>query len=158
MTSIQDLMNAIANMEGYNVSGSIAQRYNNPGNLRYAPTQSGTASTASGNFATFNDSNQGWSALQDYINNNSNMSLRDFIYQYAPPTENNTSNYLNYVADQMGVSNVDQSLGAIFGMGSSDTNNSVDYTSGSVGGVDPTTLVVVAGIVGIGLIASFMKG
>lgn len=163
MANIQDLMNAISNMEGFNVSGSIAQRNNNPGNLRYAPTQIGSENTASGTFASFSDPNSGWSALQDYINNNSGMSLRDFIYKYAPPTENDTSNYLNYVAGQLGVSNVDQSIGSIFGnsqVPNSDISNSLDTMASNFGSgidlTDPTTLGVIA-IVGIGLVASFMR-
>ena len=75
MANIQDLMNAISQMEGYSVGGSIANRYNNPGNLRSAPTQSGTASTASGNFAVFNTPQDGWNALANYIQSPSNSNL-----------------------------------------------------------------------------------
>jgi hypothetical protein len=160
MATIQDLMNAIAQMEGYNVPGSIAQRYNNPGNLRYAPTESGSANTASGTFATFDTPQDGYAALQSYIESkaSSGMSFRDFIYMYAPPTENNTSNYLNFVTGQLGVG-ADDSLASLVNGGGSgggfditdtsgDTGSLVsDYVSSAIQGIDPVTLGVIGAIV-----------
>src|SRR6516164_5982560 len=99
MASIQDLMSSIAQMEGFNTSGTIANRNNNPGNLRYSPLQIGQEDTVNGKFATFASAQDGWAALQSYIEGRANtgVSLRDFTYTYAPPSENDTSNYLNYL-------------------------------------------------------------
>ena len=154
MSSVQDLMNAIANMEGFNVSGSIANRFNNPGNMRYSPLQSGSQVTASGTFATFASPSEGWAALQSYIESNAGLSLRDFIYKYAPPNENNTGNYLDYVASSLGVS-ADNTISDIF---SSGISNDTSYSSSSfdmsslLGNMDSTTQVIV-GVIGVGLIA-----
>jgi len=166
MATIQELMNSIAQMEGFNTPGTIAQRYNNPGNLRYAPTQNGSASTASGTFATFATPEDGWAALQSYIEGKaaSGMDLRNFIYMYAPPTENNTSNYLNFVSGQLGAS-PDSSLADIFGGsggsnilaggGGSGGGGSLDFTSigDAIAGVDP----MVVGLVGIGVVGLLMQ-
>ena|ERR1700693_2893249 len=124
--AIQDLMNSIAQMEGFNTPGTIAQRNNNPGNLRYAPTQIGSENTVNGTFATFATPQDGYSALQSYIQNkaSSGDTLRSFIYTYAPPSENNTSNYLNYLSGQLGVG-ADASLSEVLGGSSMGTGNSL---------------------------------
>ncbi len=84
---------AIARMEGYFIPGTIAERNNNPGNLRRwgsLPTESG--------FAKFPDHIQGWNALmrQVHLNIGRNLSLNEFfagkpgIYPgYAPASDNN---------------------------------------------------------------------
>jgi hypothetical protein len=128
--TVTDLMNSIAKMEGYNVSGSIAQRNNNPGNLRSGVGQVGSENTVSGTFATFATPADGWAALHNQIDIQAGQgqTLRDFIYQYAPPSENNTSSYLNVLVADLGVS-ADSSLSDL-GMGVS--NASVVDSSGSV--------------------------
>jgi hypothetical protein len=158
MASIQDLMNSIAQMEGFNVSGSVSARNNNPGNLRYAPTQIGSEQTVNGTFATFATAQDGWNALADYINSNSGLTLRDFTYKYAPPTENQTSNYLNFLTSKLGVS-ADATVGDIVGSGSG-TNLGSDFgvsslftnllsntdgtgQGGTILGMDSNTMVVV---------------
>src|ERR1035437_499061 len=105
MATVTDLMNSIAQMEGWNVSGSIAQRNNNPGNLRSGVNQIGSENTVSGTFATFATPADGWAALQNQIDKQAGQgqTVRDFIYQYAPPSENNTSNYLNSLVADLGV-------------------------------------------------------
>lgn len=155
MSTIQDLMNSIANMEGFNVSGSIANRYNNPGNLRYAPTQSGSANTASGQFATFATPQDGWNALQSYIENNaaSGMDLQSFIYKYAPPTENNTSGYLNTVSSQLGVDPSISLSDLINGTSNNSDSNSSSVDLSSITGLDSTTLGVIGAIALVGLIS-----
>lgn len=163
--SVQDLMNAIAQMEGYNKPGTIANRNNNPGNLRWASTQIGQESTVNGKYATFATPQDGWAALQSYIQNNQNLSLRDFITKYAPPSENDTSNYLNWLVSQVGVG-ADTPVSSLFGGGSSNVSSgsvgsdtSSNYSSSDVGTYNaPTDLTsVVSGIdwtvVGIGAIA-----
>ena len=148
-------MNSIANMEGFNVSGSIANRYNNPGNLRYAPTQSGSANTASGQFATFATPQDGWNALQSYIENNaaSGMDLQSFIYKYAPPTENNTSGYLNTVSSQLGVDPSISLSDLINGTSNNSDSNSSSVDLSSITGLDSTTLGVIGAIALVGLIS-----
>ena len=100
MATIQDLANYIMQMEGYNITGSLAQRNNNPGNLRWASTQTGT----NAGYATFASPQDGYNALIAYIQANMNLTLGNFINKYAPPTENNTSAYTSFVANGLNLS------------------------------------------------------
>ena len=99
----------IAQMEGYSVAGSLAQRNNNPGNLRDRPAQYGPwpgQTGTSGGFAVFESPEAGWNALDIQIRSDANrgLTLQQFIYKYAPPSENDSANYLNFVARNLGVS------------------------------------------------------
>src|ERR1035437_3431962 len=153
MATTQQLANSIATMEGFNTSGTIAQRNNNPGNLRYAANQVGTENTVNGTFATFATPQDGWDALTNYINNNSGMTLRDFIYKYAPPSENNSSSYLSYISGQLGIG-VEETLGSVLNGSSGVSQDWVDTTGSSLNvsdylsnigaGLDSTTLIALA--------------
>lgn len=103
MATIQDLANAISKMEGWSVPNSLAQRNNNPGNLRYVG-QSG-ATIGQGGFAAFPTPDAGMQALIDQINLDASRgaTLSSFINKFAPPSENNTTDYLSYVSSQTGV-------------------------------------------------------
>lgn len=105
MASIQDLMNYIANMEGFNTSGTLADRNNNPGNLKYVG-QAGAIGQDSRGFAIFDSVESGWNALQRQIQLDASrgLTLREFTYKYAPPSENNTTNYLSYLTGNLGLS------------------------------------------------------
>src|ERR1035437_5315208 len=163
MATVQDLMNSIAQFEGYNVPGSIASRNNNPGNLRSGVNQIGSENTVSGTFATFASPADGWAALQAQIDRQAGQgqTLRDFIYQYAPPTENNTSSYLNNLVSSLGVgadsslSDLGGSNGSVVG-GTGDFSSVVSDISNIAGGsgIDWTTVGLVA--VGVGLVMAVM--
>lgn len=98
----QTLAEYIARMEGYQVAGSLAQRNNNPGNLRAGAGQVGTAN----GFAVFATPEAGWAALdrQIALDAGRGLTLQQFIYKYAPPSENNSAAYLDFVAKNLGVS------------------------------------------------------
>lgn len=151
MASIQDLANSIATFEGFYVPGSIANRNNNPGNLRYAANQIGQENTVNGKFATFATPEEGWAALQSHITTkaNSGQTLREFLYQYAPPTENNTSGYLNYVSGQLGVS-ADTGLADIVGSVSDSNSSDLNILGGDAEGLG----VVLA--VGVGALMAYI--
>lgn len=101
--SPQSVAASISQMEGYNVAGSLAQRNNNPGNLRFVG-QAG-AVQGQGGFAAFPTPEAGQQALLDQINLDASrgMTLTQFVNSYAPPSENDTSNYLNFVSSQTGI-------------------------------------------------------
>lgn len=103
MSLTDTLAQSIATMEGFFQLGTLAQRNNNPGNLRAGAGQTGTDANG---FAVFPDANTGWAALYNQISLDSGrgLNLSQFINKYAPPSENNTSNYLNYLTGQLGVS------------------------------------------------------
>ena len=70
----------------------------NPGNLRFANQKAATGEDDRG-FAIFPSEGKGWQALYNQINldKTRDMSLKDFIYKYAPPSENDTGSYLSNV-------------------------------------------------------------
>jgi hypothetical protein len=106
--SVSSLASAIAQMEGYNTPGTLAQRNNNPGNLRSGPGQVGT----SGGFAVFATPDDGWAALDNQIQVNAGrgLTLNEFfagkpgVYPgYAPSADaNNPAAYAAFVASQTG--------------------------------------------------------
>jgi hypothetical protein len=158
MTTVQQLANSIAQMEGWNTPGTIANRNNNPGNLRYAANQVGQENTVNGKFATFATPQDGWDALTNYINSNSGMTLRDFTYKYAPPVENDTSNFLNYLSGQTGIG-PDQQLAGVLGgsdslVSASDSWDVSSYFSDISTGLDTTSILTVVGIALVGLVVS----
>jgi hypothetical protein len=102
MSLVQDIAAALAQFEGYNTPGTLAQRNNNPGNLRSGIGQTGTDN----GYAVFATADDGWNALynqiQLYISRG--LNLQQMIYTYAPPSDNNpTNNYLNFVAGKVGI-------------------------------------------------------
>lgn len=103
MALIDTLAQAIAQMEGFNVSGSIAQRNNNPGNLRASPYAIGKDTNG---YAIFPDSTTGWNALNYQLSlySQRGMDLEQMINVYAPAGDNNDPNsYLHFITGKLGV-------------------------------------------------------
>lgn len=101
--SAQSIAASIAQMEGANVTGSLAQRNNNPGNLRYVG-QTG-ATQGQGGFAAFATPEAGQQALIDQVNLDASrgLTLAQFLAKFAPPSENDTTNYIQFVSSQTGI-------------------------------------------------------
>ncbi|EAY7624519.1 hypothetical protein ACA852_003065 [Salmonella enterica] len=83
---------------------TIADRFNNPANLRYAAGYE-TASTRSGKFAVFPSLDEGVLAaakqLQIYGTKGIN-NIHDIISKWAPSNENNTKVYIGHVVNSTG--------------------------------------------------------
>ena len=81
--------------------GSRSWRNNNPGNIRIAKNQIGTA----GGFAVFADYETGFSAIIDLLQTDRyySASILDAISTYAPPNENDTKNYQKLIASFTGL-------------------------------------------------------
>ncbi|HGJ4159392.1 TPA: hypothetical protein ACJGMW_004472 [Salmonella enterica subsp. enterica serovar Grumpensis] len=83
---------------------TIADRFNNPANLRYAAGYE-TANTRSGKFAVFPSLDEGVLAaakqLQIYGTKGIN-NIHDIISKWAPSNENNTKAYIGYVVNATG--------------------------------------------------------
>jgi hypothetical protein len=108
--------NAIATFEGFfnNSGNTIAQRYNNPGNLT-GNWGDGIVGHGTRNITRYGDSGDGWGALSNYVtahaSNNPGWDFYDFFNWYlrgsttASPVDNqgNSDQYAEYVAGQMGV-------------------------------------------------------
>ena len=84
--------------------GSLAWRFFNPGNLRRSDLQCTRLDTdPSGTFAVFDSYETGRLALRTLLRGNmySNLTIEQAIAKYAPPTENNTINYINNVKNTL---------------------------------------------------------
>lgn len=105
---IDQIAQAIARMEGYFTPGTIAQRNNNPGNLR----RWGSRPVVNG-YAKFETPEEGWAALRQQIQKNidKGLNLLEFfagkpgVYPgYAPAGDDNDPvNYARFVARQAGI-------------------------------------------------------
>ncbi|MGS1026011.1 TIGR02594 family protein [Burkholderia glumae] len=87
--------------------GTIAWRFNNPGNLRpkskYVKTSIGVGSTASGNFFIFPDYETGRAEKKALLRRKYNdMSISEALQVYAPPSENNTEAYIQAICSGTG--------------------------------------------------------
>ncbi len=87
--------------------GTIAWRNNNPGCIRYSQhaVQLGATGTASG-FAIFPDEKTGIRAIESLLRSDGyiNLTIGAAITKYAPPHENDTSNYIARVSKMTGLS------------------------------------------------------
>jgi hypothetical protein len=107
---VESVAQAIAGFEGLGKEGSVAQRNNNPGNLKAGPGQVGTDE---GGYAIFPDMQTGWAALRSHISRHSteDLTLREYfggkpgVYKgYAPKADkNDPENYASVVAKRLGV-------------------------------------------------------
>lgn len=82
----------------------LSIRNNNPGNLRFA-NQPG-ATQGEGGFARFETPEAGLAAMQKQIELDTQtrgLTLDRFLNKYAPPSENKTQNYINFVAKKTGL-------------------------------------------------------
>jgi hypothetical protein len=92
------LARLVSKEEGFGVPGALPTRNHNPGDLRHAPgeTHDPDAPDAIG---CFDDDADGWAALERQLQLDAErgMTLAGFVDTYAPPTENNTQRYLDYL-------------------------------------------------------------
>lgn len=84
--------------------GSLADRNNNPGNLRYVGQEGATL--GAGGFAKFATAEDGYNALvsQIQLDGSRGLTVTQFINKYAPPSENNTSQYIQQFTQALGIS------------------------------------------------------
>jgi hypothetical protein len=90
----------------------LSVRNNNPGNLRYydSLTRPGYvlegATRGEGGFARFDTPEAGMRAMYQQLRidtQRSGLTLSQFINKYAPPSENKTGNYINFVGAAVGL-------------------------------------------------------
>ena len=108
MELINSLAQSIATMEGFFKPNMIAQRNNNPRNLRRWG-----ANPVKNGYAVFNAPEEGWAALRKQIqlNVNRGLTLEEFfcgkpgVYPgYAPSADSNDpANYARFVAGRAGI-------------------------------------------------------
>lgn len=98
------LASLIAQEEGFGVAGAIPTVRNNPGDLRHSPhSEHPDDPNAIGTIDTPAD---GWADLERQLQlyADRQMTLRAAIYDFAPPSENDSERYLNFVCEGLGCS------------------------------------------------------
>lgn len=144
--ALVDIANTIAQIEGFFVPNSLAQRNNNPGNLIFVG-QAGATLGEKG-FAKFSSPDAGMQALQNQIalDASRGLDVTGFLNKYAPPSENDTNNYINLFTSKLGVSASDR-LSDIIGDMGIDVNNQQAGMVTEDGGISLVLgVAVVAGI------------
>jgi hypothetical protein len=78
---------------------------NNPGNLKFR-NQVGSTGKDNRGFAIFPTEDAGWKALYNQINKDKtrNFTLNEFVNKYAPPSENDTAAYIDFLGKELDVS------------------------------------------------------
>lgn len=98
------LARVMAQEEGFSVMGSVPNRDHNPLDLRHSP-HSSHEGEGSNDIGIIDTDADGWAdaerQLQLYASRG--MTLQQMVYTLAPPTENNSEQYLAYVCGQMGL-------------------------------------------------------
>ena len=82
----------------------LSVRNNNPGNLRYVGQEGATP--GEGGFARFETPEAGMEAMRRQIELDTQkrgMNLTQFINKYAPPSENKTQGYIDFVVQKTGL-------------------------------------------------------
>lgn len=103
-SKITKLAHLIASEEGFGIPGALPTRDNNPGDLRHSPHSFHTGDpNAIGQIPT---AEEGWADLERQLElfAHRGMTLREAIYQFAPPSENNSERYLQFVCGGLGCS------------------------------------------------------
>ena len=97
------LAQLIAKEEGYGIPGALPTRQNNPGDLRHSPhsTHTGEGPDAIGQIDTVAD---GWADLERQLELYAmrGLTVGQAIAEFAPDSENNTGQYLDYICNGLG--------------------------------------------------------
>lgn len=97
------LARLIGREEGFGIPGTVPTRMNNPGDLRHAPNAEHPGDPdAIGLEPTADD---GWADLERQLRlyADRRMTLRAMVYAFAPPEENDSEAYLNFICGPEGL-------------------------------------------------------
>jgi len=99
------IASAIATEEGYWTLNSLPSRNHNPGDLRAAPYLPASEAPIVKGFVQFKTPASGIAGLyhQIALDVARGITLRKLIAKWAPPTENNTSAYLEHTVRRTGL-------------------------------------------------------
>jgi len=102
---VTKLAQLIAKMEGFGIAGAIPTLRHNPGDLRHSP-HSSHEGEGSNDIGIIDTDQDGWADLERQLEIYAahSMTLRAAIYAFAPPSENNSERYLNFVCQGLGCS------------------------------------------------------
>jgi len=99
---VSKLAQLIAKEEGYGIPGAIPTVDNNPGDLRHSPHSSHPVDPNS--IGVVDSAADGWADLERQLQlyAERGLTLRQAICEFAPPPENNTGEYLNFICQGLG--------------------------------------------------------
>ncbi len=91
------LARLIAQEEGYGIPGAIPTTHRNPGDLRHSPHSEHPADP--NGIGLIDTAEHGWADLERQLRiyADHSMTLRAAIYAFAPPQENDSERYLEFV-------------------------------------------------------------
>ena len=94
----------IATEEGFFIPGTLPNRDHNPGDLRHSPHSFHTAADPNA-IGQIDTNKHGWADLNRQLDlfAQRKLDLEQMIYEFAPPSENNSAAYLQYVCTGLGV-------------------------------------------------------
>jgi hypothetical protein len=94
---LSKLAHLIAQEEGFDVPGSLPARDHNPGDLRHSPHSFHDSDPNA--IGQIDDDADGWADLERQLQfyAERGLTLEEAIYEFAPPSENNSAEYLAYV-------------------------------------------------------------
>lgn len=95
------LAQLIAKREGFGIPGALPTRSNNPGDLEHAPGEMHNTDSPVGEFLT---AQAGWDALDNQLQKYAErgLTIQDMVEIYAPPSENDTDAYLDFICSGLG--------------------------------------------------------
>jgi hypothetical protein len=98
------LARLIATEEGYGIPGAVPTRERNPGDLRHSPHSFHPADDPNA-IGQIDSDSDGWADLERQLQlfASRGLTLQQAIYEFAPPEENNSAQYLKYVCDGLGL-------------------------------------------------------
>lgn len=97
------LARLIAQEEGFGIPGSIPTRRNNPGDLRHSPHSQHPGDPNA--IGTIDTVEHGWEDLERQLRLDAErgLTLRGLVEKYAPPGENDTEGYLQFLCRGLGL-------------------------------------------------------
>lgn len=99
MTKLAQLF---AKKEGFYVAGSLPARNHNPGDLRHSPHSQHPGDPNA--IGVIDNDSDGWADLEHQLQlyARRNFTVRDAVYEYAPPEDNNnTAEYLGFICSHL---------------------------------------------------------
>lgn len=99
------LARLIGQEEGYGIPGTVPTRFDNPGDLRHSPHATHDPGNPDG-IGQIDNVADGWTDLERQLQlyASRGLTLDELVSQYAPPNENDTTRYLNFLCDGLGLS------------------------------------------------------
>lgn len=86
------------------VSKNLPTRNNNPGNIRRTSVKYFGETNADATYESFSSPIWGYAAMFDLLYRlYSGLTLKEAIYKWAPPTENDSERYVRFVSGEVGV-------------------------------------------------------